>query len=163
VPWRPRHRDAIGVVVEMMRGVEEGAVFMGVAFRGSPVGRSQLRLPQSRDRALQGSTHYGYCVHGSHLLPMHHDHGNDRTPATRSAIGIKPVAVSLSNAPPTATPSSVMAPKHLLAIVTRLTRGREWRQSRNGPGRQIASVGKRAARCSLDERVEQTCLSSASE
>jgi hypothetical protein len=39
---------------------------------------------------------------------MDHDHGNDRTPATRCAIGIKPVAVSLSNAPPTATPSSVM-------------------------------------------------------
>jgi hypothetical protein len=28
---------------------------------------------------------------------MDHDHGNDRTPATRCAIGIKPVAVSLSN------------------------------------------------------------------
>src|ERR1700735_5063937 len=40
---------------------------------------------------------------------MDHDHGNDRTPATRCAIGIKPVAVSLSNAPPTATPSSVMS------------------------------------------------------
>jgi hypothetical protein len=102
------------VVVELMRGVEEGVVFMGVAFRGLPVGRSQLRLPQSRDRALQGSTHYGYCVHGSHLLPMDHDHGNDRTPATRCAIGIKPVAVSLSNAPPTATPSSVMGRFHLL-------------------------------------------------
>ena len=94
------------VVVKLMRGVEEGVVFMGVAFRGLPVGRSQLRLPQSRDRALQGSTHYGYCVHGSHLLPMNHEHGNDRTPATRCAIGIKPVAVSLSNA----TPSSVMGP-----------------------------------------------------
>ena len=98
------------VVVELMRGVEEGVVFMGVAFRGLPVGRSRWRLPQSRDRALQGSTHYGYCVHGSHLLPMDHDRGNDRTPATRCAIGIKPVAVSLSNAPPTATPSSVMSP-----------------------------------------------------
>jgi hypothetical protein len=29
---------------------------------------------------------------------MDHDHGNDRTPATKCAIGIKPVAVSLSNA-----------------------------------------------------------------
>src|SRR5258707_9670462 len=102
------------VAVELMRGVEEGVVFMGVAFRGLPVGRSQLRLPQSRDRALQGSTHYRYCVHGSHLLPMDHDHGNDRTPATRCAIGIKPVAVSLPNAPPTATPSSVMGRFHLL-------------------------------------------------
>ena len=82
------------VLVELMRGAEEGVVFMGVAFRGLPSGRSRLRLPQSRDRALQGSTHYGYCVHGSHLLPMDHDHGNDRTPATRLAIGIKPVAVS---------------------------------------------------------------------
>jgi hypothetical protein len=90
------------------RGVEEGVVFMGVAFRGLPVGRSQLRLPQSRDRALQGSAHYRYCVHGSHLLPMDHEHGNARTPATRCAIGIKPVAVWLSNAPTTATPSSVM-------------------------------------------------------
>jgi hypothetical protein len=27
---------------------------------------------------------------------MDHDHGNDRTPATRCAIGIKPVAVPLS-------------------------------------------------------------------
>ena len=86
------------VLVELTGGVEEGVVFMGVAFRGLPVGRSRWRLPQSRDRALQGSTHYGYCAHGSHLLPMDHDHGNDRTPATRCAIGIKPVAVSLSNA-----------------------------------------------------------------
>jgi hypothetical protein len=71
------------VVVELTLGVEEGVVFMGVAFRGLPVGRSQLRLPQSRDPALQGSTHYGHCVHGSHLLPMDHDHRNDRTPAMR--------------------------------------------------------------------------------
>ena len=92
------------VVAELMLGVEEGVVFMGVAFRGLPVGRSQLRLPQSRDHDLQGSTHYGYCVHGSHLLPMDHEDGNDRTPATRCAIGIRPAAVSLSNA----TPSSVM-------------------------------------------------------
>ena len=73
-----------------------------------PVGRSQLRLPQSRDHALRGSTHYGYCVHGSHLLPMDHDRLDVSTPATRCAAGIMPVAVSLSNAPPTATPSSVM-------------------------------------------------------
>jgi hypothetical protein len=46
--------------------------------------------------------------------PMDHDHGNDRTPATRCAIGIKPAAASLSNAPPTATPSSVMGRFHLL-------------------------------------------------
>src|SRR5579863_7054509 len=78
------------VVVELKRGGEEGVVFTGVAFRELPVGRSRWRLPQSRDRALQGSTHYGYCVHGSHLLPMDHDHGNDRTPTMRCAIGIKP-------------------------------------------------------------------------
>jgi len=89
------------VLVELMRGAEEGVVFMGVAFRGLPSGRSRLRLPQSRDRALQGSTHYGYCVHGSHLLPMDHDHGNDRTPATRLAIGITPVAVSHTLIPET--------------------------------------------------------------
>jgi hypothetical protein len=39
---------------------------------------------------------------------MDHDHWNDRTPATRCATAIKPVAVSLANAPPTATRSSVM-------------------------------------------------------
>jgi hypothetical protein len=82
---------------------------MGVAFRELPGGRSRWRLPQSRDRGLQGSTHCGYCVHGSHLLPMDHDPRDAITPATRSATGIMPVAVSLSNAPPTATPSSVMS------------------------------------------------------
>src|SRR5215211_209413 len=94
------------VVVELMCGVEEGVVFMGVAFRELPGGRSRWRLPQSRDRGLQGSTHCGYCVHGSHLLPMDHDRRNANTPATRCTIGIMPVAVSLSNTPPTATPSS---------------------------------------------------------
>jgi len=44
------------VLVELMRGVEEGVAFMGVAFRGLPVGRSQLRLRQARDRVLRGST-----------------------------------------------------------------------------------------------------------
>jgi hypothetical protein len=88
------------LVVELMRGVEEGVVFMGVAFRELPVGRSQLRLPQSRDRALQGSTHCGYCVHGSHLLPIDHVRLNANRPATRRAIGIATVAVSLSNASP---------------------------------------------------------------
>jgi hypothetical protein len=58
----------------------------------------------------RGSTHCGHCVHGTHLLPIDHDHWNDRTPATRTATGIKPVAASLANAPPTATPSSVMGP-----------------------------------------------------
>jgi hypothetical protein len=75
-----------------------------VAFRQLPGGRSRWRLPQSRDRGLQGSTHYGHCVHGSHLLPMDHDRQDASTPATRCAIGVMPVAVS----PPNATPSSVM-------------------------------------------------------
>ena len=75
-------------VVEVKCGVEEGVVFMGVAFRELPVGRSRWRLPQSRDRGLQGSTHCGYCVHGSHLLPMDHDRRNASTPATRCATGI---------------------------------------------------------------------------
>jgi hypothetical protein len=75
-----------------------------------PGGRSRWRLPQSRDRGLQRSTHCGYCVHGTHLLPMDHDRQDVSTPATRCAAGITPVAVSLSNAPPTATPSSVMGP-----------------------------------------------------
>jgi hypothetical protein len=39
---------------------------------------------------------------------MDHDRQDVSTPATRCAAGIMPVAVSLSNAPPTATPSSVM-------------------------------------------------------
>ena len=60
---------------------------MGVAFRELPGGRSRWRLPQSRDRGLQGSTHCGYCVHGTHLLPIDHDHWNASTPATRCAIG----------------------------------------------------------------------------
>src|SRR5580704_9514478 len=47
-------------VVVLMRGVEEGVVFTGVSFRELPVGRARCRLPQSRDRALQGSTHCGY-------------------------------------------------------------------------------------------------------
>jgi hypothetical protein len=80
------------VVVEVKCRVEEGVVFMGVAFRELPVGRSRWRLPQSRDRGLQGSTHCGYCVHGSHLLPMDHDRRNASTPATRCATGIMPVA-----------------------------------------------------------------------
>jgi hypothetical protein len=73
---------------------------MGIAFHELPFGRSQLRLPQSRDRALEGSTHSGYCVHGSHLLPIDHDRRNANRPATRCAIGIATVAVSLSNASP---------------------------------------------------------------
>jgi hypothetical protein len=73
---------------------------MGVAFRELPVRRSQLRLPQSRDRALQGSTHCGYCVHGSHLLPIDHDRRNSNRPATRGAIGIATGCRVLSNASP---------------------------------------------------------------
>jgi hypothetical protein len=40
---------------------------------------------------------------------MDHDRHDVSRPATRRAAGIMPVAVSLSNAPPTATRSSVMA------------------------------------------------------
>ena len=39
---------------------------------------------------------------------MDHDRQDVSTPAPRCPAGIMPVAVSLSNAPPTATPSSVM-------------------------------------------------------
>jgi hypothetical protein len=42
---------------------------------------------------------------------MDHDRQDVSTPATRCAAGIVPVAVSLSNAPPTAAPSSVMGQK----------------------------------------------------
>ena len=62
---------------------------MGVAFRELPGGRSRWRLPQSRDRGLQGSTHCGYCVHGSHLLPTDHDRRDASRPATRCATGIR--------------------------------------------------------------------------
>src|SRR4051794_23614741 len=48
--------------VELLRGVEEGVLFMGVALRGWRGGRSHWRLAQSRDRGRRGSTHYGYCV-----------------------------------------------------------------------------------------------------
>jgi hypothetical protein len=44
---------------------------------------------------------------------MDHDREDVSTPATRCAAGIMPVAVSLSNAPPTATPSSAMGPQTL--------------------------------------------------
>ena len=67
-------------------------------------------------------------------LPMDHDHGNDRTPATRCAIGIKPVAVSLSNAPPTATPSSVMGRFHLVKNLA----GSSWVASGSLSGRPVA-------------------------
>jgi len=53
---------------------------------------------------------------------MDHDRQDVSTPATRCAAGIMPVAVSLSNAPPTATPSSVMgrfpSPKSVEVAVT---------------------------------------------
>ena len=63
-------------------GSEEDVVFMGVALRELPGGRSRWRLAQPRDRGLQGNTHCGYCIHGSHLLPVVHDHGKIITPAT---------------------------------------------------------------------------------
>jgi hypothetical protein len=86
---------------------------MGVAFRELPGGRSRWRLPQSRDHGLQRSTHYRYCVHGTHLPPMDHDRQDASTPATRSAAGIMPAAVSLSNAP-TSTPSCDAPPNDIL-------------------------------------------------
>ena len=55
-----------------------------------------------------GAPTAGTAFMGAHLLPMDHDRQDASTPATRCAAGIMPVAVSLSNAPPTATPSSVM-------------------------------------------------------
>src|SRR5829696_6876511 len=67
---------------------------MGVAFRELPGGRSRWRLPQSRDRGLKGSTHCGFCVHGSHLLPTA---TIAKTLAHRQyecPIGIMPTAVS---------------------------------------------------------------------
>jgi hypothetical protein len=48
------------------------------------------------------------------------DHGRQHpgTPATRCATSFIPVAVSLSNAPPTATPSSVMGPKSTAPVAS---------------------------------------------
>ncbi len=87
--------------------VEKGVVSMGVASRELPGGRSRWRLPKSRDRALQRSTHCGYCLHGIHLLPIDHDQvktlawrRRDRQPASCGFPG------RFSNAPMTATPSS---------------------------------------------------------
>src|SRR4029453_16310578 len=68
------------VVVKLLRGVEEGVVVTGVALHGLPVGRSHWRLPQSRDRGRRGSTHYGYCVHGSPLSLIDHDQRDVSTP-----------------------------------------------------------------------------------
>ena len=81
---------------------------MGVAFREVPAGRSRWRLAQSRDRGLQGSTQCGYCVHGSHLQPTGHDRRDASTPAARVRNRHHTSRRALSNAPPTATPSSVM-------------------------------------------------------
>src|SRR4051812_19070396 len=49
---------------------------------------------------------------------MNHDRQDDRTPATRCATGIMPVAVSPSNAPPPPTPSGV---GHVFLAVHRST------------------------------------------
>ena len=51
--WSDLGRSA--AVVEVKYRDEEGVVFMGVAFRELPIGRSRWRLPQSRDRGLRGA------------------------------------------------------------------------------------------------------------
>jgi hypothetical protein len=148
--------------------VEKASVFMGVAFRELPGGRSRWRLPQSRDRGLQRSTHCGYCVHGAHLLPMDHDRHDVSTPATRCAAGIMPVAVSLSNA----TPSSVMgrqpAGRHAQEPFT--TRGKcryralSYGLSLGGRGRRTRPLGERGrfVRCPDSLAAAQTARTSAS-
>lgn len=68
-PPRTKARWLARLTGSTSRG-EEGVVFKGVAFREVSGECSRRRLPQSRDRGLRGSTHCGYCVHGSHLLPM---------------------------------------------------------------------------------------------
>ena len=89
--------------------VEKGVVFKGVAFRELPGGRSRWRLPQSRDRGLQRSTHCGYCVHGTHLLPMDHDCQDVSTPATRcTQPASRRLPYRCRTRRRTATPSSVM-------------------------------------------------------
>ena len=56
----PGAPEAVEVRGEWRRPV----VFMGVAFRELPVGRSRWRLPQSRDRGLQGSAHWDTAFMG---------------------------------------------------------------------------------------------------
>jgi hypothetical protein len=75
--------------------LEEGVVFKGVAFRELRVGRSRWRLPQSRHPGLQGSTHCGYCVHGSHLLPMDYDPPNISVPATATRSSVMSPTIPL--------------------------------------------------------------------
>jgi hypothetical protein len=70
------------------------------------------------DLELLRSTHRGYCVHGTHLLPIDHDHWNASTPATRCAIGIMPVAVSRR-------PGRGVSRLGLLVASPQVT-GREW-------------------------------------
>ena len=64
---------------------------------------------------LQGGARCRRPVHGLTSCPpiKYADRRRASTSATQYAIGIMPVAVSLSNAPPTATPSSVMGPGSL--------------------------------------------------
>jgi Flp pilus assembly protein TadB len=52
------------------------------------------RLLQSRDRGLQGSTHCGYCAHGSHLLPMDHDRRHAITPGDTTRLSQRDDRVS---------------------------------------------------------------------
>jgi hypothetical protein len=68
--------------------VEKGVVFLEAPFADLPGGRSQWRLPQSRNHGLQGSTHYGYCVHGIHLLPIDHDRRHCGTPTEAIAYRV---------------------------------------------------------------------------
>src|SRR4051795_12906581 len=99
------------VVVELMRGVDEGVVFMGVAFRWLPVERSQLRLPQSPNRALAGSTHRRNCVHGSHLLPI--DNSGTLTNRRRGAPpALRRLPCSCRTRRPTVTPQTVKTSLH---------------------------------------------------
>src|ERR1700761_2491866 len=84
-PWRTSARSPA-----VACGGEEGVVFMGVAFRQVPGGRSRWRLRQSRDRGRRGAPTADTAFMGSHLLPLDHDHWNDRTPATPPQPGLRP-------------------------------------------------------------------------
>src|SRR4051794_19311280 len=57
-------------------------------------GAPRWRLTQSADRALQGSTQDGYCVHGPHLLLIYNEHGNDLIPGRGGPPIIEPVTVA---------------------------------------------------------------------
>ena len=101
-PWLARSSTVQRIIREGQDATGQTTLRWAIACRALPIATTSVALVPCREHPLR------ILRTGSHHLPVDHDPRNDRTPATRCAIGIKPVAVSLSNAPPTATPSSVI-------------------------------------------------------